>query len=292
MLKNLLQPVFIISPPRVASSFLTRALVAVGFVPFDGEGPIEMMPSQHNPNGYFEDVWLTLLNDKIIRMAYSVNDSFLHITGVSPRFDPNDWDANFAFDLSGKFVDFPNDYVERCRWYTGNDWDVWGLSRMQPGGKWHKAYSRNGLGSFSEVRNSISKFRDSISAAAANGEHLVIKDPRLALSLPALGIEGKVVMLSRNRDSHLKSMRSHYGPRMFSDETFPGFNWVSNHFNFKIRSQSIENYLQNYEAANDRIRTQHETFELTIDALTEERILELESFIGKRLPSLKASARL
>ena len=37
---------------------------------------------------------------------------------------------NFYFDLTKETVEIPEDYKKRIKFYTGHDWDVWGLTRM------------------------------------------------------------------------------------------------------------------------------------------------------------------
>ena len=67
--------VAIIGTPRSASSFLAKFLVSQGWTtPRFGDAP-EMSASNFNPEGYFENTFLNLLDDQIIRAHFGLQQN-------------------------------------------------------------------------------------------------------------------------------------------------------------------------------------------------------------------------
>ncbi len=235
--------VAIIGTPRSASSFLAKLIVMRGWqVPHYGD-LTTMSASQFNPEGYFESTYLNLLNDQIIRSRFGNAHSFLYPPKIS-NSDAEFLDQGFFFDLDEAHVDCPKDYLSNLKAYTGVDWDVWGLSRMVEGEKWHKAYSVRKISSFEQVTQAISDFNAYLSSTHS----LVIKDSRLTFTLDlfAKGID-KVIILQREESGLSSSIRNHYGKNIFTKNTVKDFSWVSNHFNYKVGPMSFGDFSQRYE---------------------------------------------
>lgn len=230
--------VAIIGTPRSASSYLAKYLVANGWkVPEFGEAP-EMSSSDFNPEGYFENTFLNLLNDQVIRARFGTKHSFLY----PPEFAGGqiaDFNSSFLYDLDDNFIECPTDYESNLEFYTGKMWDVWGLTRMKEGGKWHKAYSRRGISNSDGVQRAIKNFNHYLSC----NDSLVLKDSRLTFTLPLFG-DGvdKVIVLGRNKADLVSSIRRHYGQNIFTRKKVNGYSWVSNHFNYKIGSMSYAEF--------------------------------------------------
>jgi hypothetical protein len=235
--------VAIIGTPRSASSFLAKLIVMRGWqVPSYGDSTT-MSASQFNPEGYFESTYLNLLNDQIIRSRFGTPHSFLYPPKI-PTLDSEFSDPEFFFDLDEAHIDCPKDYLSNLKAYTGVDWDVWGLSRMIEGEKWHKAYSARKISSFEQVIRAISDFNTYLT----NTDSLIIKDSRLTFTLDlfARGID-KVIILQREEAGLSASIRNHYGKNIFTQNRVMDFSWVSNHFNYKVGPMSFEDFSQRYE---------------------------------------------
>jgi hypothetical protein len=147
------------------------------------------------------------------------------------------------YDLDEFRVDIPENYTNELNFYTGHNWDVWGLTRMQPGLKWHLAYSRAGV---ETPGKALSKLQD-IFLNLNNSNLTFIKDPRLIYLLPLIDVQVPVVIIKRNPLQILRSMRNHYGPNLFTEQIIHS-DWVSNHFNYRVQPQDFEEYLDVYGA--------------------------------------------
>ncbi len=231
-----------------------------------------------NPDGYFEDTWFALLNDQIIRLRYGIERSFLQV--YADDRPSMTGDRNFHFDLTRETVVVPPDYVERLPHYTGLDWDIWGLTRMMPGGKWHSCYSEAGLADYRGVQRARGRVSQAIAEAATSGVRMAIKDPRLVFTLPALQLDADVIVLTRADTKVKASMRRHYGPRLFTDQAYEGFQWVSNHFNYQIRPQSFEDYSAAFDAALAAALEGRRSLTVSIDELNYRGWQALEDFLG------------
>ena len=321
------QILLVLSMPRAGSSATAKTLLSLGAQLFPWSSEISQNASEHNSFGYFEDSRLNLLNDNVLRLAYG-DFSFLNnsIKNASATHVPSNFlesgqgNCDFYYDLEDRFVETPFDYEEKLVSYTGNTWDVWGLTRMRPGQKWHKAHSRTSTQNFSSLQKSLSSLvsdlMDSLQnmipsrslhhsreSRASSGQMsipsktkslsisqtLVLKDPRLIYSLPLIAkhlssLPIKLLFVERNKEATLDSMRRHYGPRLFSPDVFPGTNWVSNHFNYKVKPQTFDEYSLNYlefksicESLFPNLTIYCEQLSAT---LTHQRIL---SFVGEKL---------
>jgi hypothetical protein len=232
----------IIGTPRSASSALAKILVSEGWsVPQFGNSP-DMSPSKFNTDGYFESTFLNLMNDQIIRARFGMIYSFLFPPEFSDIKDSGISD-DFFFDLDAQSLDIPSDYLESIRLYTGEDWDVWGLTRMLQGGKWHKAYSTRSLATGISLKNSIVDFNQYL----ASEKGFVMKDSRLTFTLDLFSNNiDKVIVLSREDSGLTASIRNHYGQNIFTSRTCDPFPWVSNHFNYKIQPMTFDSYADRY----------------------------------------------
>jgi hypothetical protein len=251
----ILNKIAVIGTPRSGSSYLTSVLLELGCELPTAHSKVEANHYEFNADGYFEDTFFTLLNDQIIRIMFGENYSFLN----PPDTRNCAWEknsviesidrTNFSYDLVQDSVDVPEDFTENLIEYTGQPWDVWGLSRMTPGKKWHGVYSQLGIHTAEGVSNALSTFQ---SQGRLETTPMVYKDSRLTFTLPAFGdfFHGGI-FLTRDAMPLKESMRGHYGKRLFTESTYAGHNWVSNHFNFKVPPILIEVFLERYERAAD-----------------------------------------
>ena len=277
------RPVIVLSPPRSGSSFITQLLMNNGFTGLTIKSPIEMSSSRFNPDGYFENTWLALLNDQLIRLNWGKKSSFLHISKKSDS-DEHDCEKYF-YDLTPNLIDLPKDYIQNVKYYTGHDWDIWGLTRMWPGGKWHRAYSLSSIADYSGIINAVKHLEYAFAVAKKNRVPLLVKDPRLALTLKLLDVEADVIVLQREPEKVKLSMQDHYGFRLFSDQCFEGYDWVSNHFNYKVAYQTFTEYWERYYRAIDEATEGREQIRIAIDFLQpgSESWTNLEDFLGVEL---------
>ena len=266
----------IIGTPRSASSALAKILVSEGWsVPMFGDAP-NMSPSKFNTEGYFESTFLNLMNDQIIRARFGMDHSFL--------FPPEYSDVtklgiseDFFFDLDDQSLDIPSDYLESIQLYTGEDWDVWGLTRMLQGGKWHQAYSARSLSSGVSLKASISDFNQYLNEEKG----IVLKDSRLTFTLDLFNdsIE-KVIVLSREDGGLTSSIRNHYGKNIFTLETHDPFPWVSNQFNYKVKPMSFDSYKSRYMSfSNALTKNQRVLFLDQSELRSESKMANLLKFI-------------
>jgi hypothetical protein len=260
----------IIGTPRSASSFLAKFFVLRGWqVPNYGDS-ITMSASQFNPEGYFENTYFNLLNDQIIRSRFGLEHSFLYppkFSAIDSRFFATD----FFYDLEETFIDFPEDYLSNLKDYTGEEWDVWGLTRMSEGEKWHRAYSARNISSSAQIMKATSEFNSYLSKT----DSVVLKDSRLTFTLDlfAKGID-KVIILQREENSLSSSIRNHYGKNIFTNNRAKGFSWVSNHFNYKIGPMSFEDFSQRYEDFYSEIEKNYSVLRINQNLLSEDSTIK------------------
>ena len=236
--------VAIIGTPRSASSFLAKFLVSQGWTtPRFGDAP-EMSASNFNPEGYFENTFLNLLDDQIIRAHFGLQHSFL-FPPAFPKSEDAGIDANFTFDIDETSLDIPLDYESNLEFYTGDNWDVWGLTRMRVGGKWYKAYSNRNISTSEGLNKAILMFNEYLKRNSS----LVLKDSRLTFTLNFFrgGID-KVIILRRKEDGLVSSIKRHYGKNIFTNFPVNGYPWVSNHFNYKIGVMDYFEFDSRYDA--------------------------------------------
>ena len=236
----------VLSTPRTGSSAFGKLLSDSGFTQPPLKSIENQSPSEFNSHGYFEDAEFNLCLDNMIRFAFSDRNSFLYNSGMTPNREVMEQNLKSRhhsnYDLNENSVDIPRNYLADVRKYTGHDWDVWGLTRMQPNGKWHLAYSRAGVETPEKALNKLQGMMSSLS----NSELTFIKDPRLIYLLPLIRNDIRGVVIRRNPEEILRSMRNHYGPNLFTKKTFQT-GWVSNHFNYRILPQDFDDFLNTYK---------------------------------------------
>lgn len=242
--------------------------------------------STFNADGYFEEIGLTLLNDQIIRLTFGAECSNLFLPNTKTNsLTESTRRATFHYDLDESTIRLPENFSDKVLDYTGTTWDVWGLSRMQPGQKWYKAYSKFGVSTGKAVVESIETYSRSINQSETP---LVIKDPRLSLTLDEFSLDpckNKVIWLAREPEAVMNSMRKHYGKNLFTEETLPGIeNCVSNHFNYRIGPQSFEQYQKIYNSALSCNVSPYETLSISYESILSGGALDkLEEFAECKL---------
>jgi hypothetical protein len=238
----------VLSTPRTGSSAFGKLLVESGFnhvPPFDSIE--DSSASEFNKNGYFENAELSLCLDNLIRFAFNDRNSFIFNAGMTPNKKDMRQKLQarllLEYDLDENSVVIPADYVSNVKKYTGHDWDVWGLTRMHPGMKWHLAYSRVEVQTPEKAQRKLDKYFSYLS----ENDFVFIKDPRLIYLLPIIDIPIRAVVIKRNPKEILRSMRNHYGPNLFTEKVLHD-DWVSNHFNYRIQFQTFDEYLSIYQS--------------------------------------------
>jgi hypothetical protein len=277
---------FILSKPRSGSSMLSNILIENGLTNFSFQESTTMNAHEHNTDGYFEDVKLTLLNDQIIKAKYGNEFSFL--------FPPAHWSAKelnenieFVYDLDKTTVVIPDDFRDRLLYYTNNKWDVWGLTRMLTGGKWHRAYSKHNVDNIQNILQTIKDFKEIYNST----DGLLIKDPRMIFTILDFNIaNSKIIFLQRKSECVVRSCRKHYGPHLFdTQDRYENFPYASNHFNLKVGEMSFDEYGARYANFESLIKAKSDPnsfIEIHYEELLSERSESrnrLECFIGKPL---------
>jgi len=94
-----------------------------------------------------------------------------------------------------------------------------------------------------------------------------IKDQRIiyAYKLWDLPENTKFIILDRNENDSIKSLRNHYGKNLFTEKNYFNFSWVSNHFNYKVKYQSYEEYLTIFNEFANLIRSNYDVLDLTFE---------------------------
>ena len=234
---------FILSLPRSGSSYLTRMLLKLGKKNFNFFLKIKPNHYELNKDGYYENTFVTLLNDQLIRLNYGLKYSFLYPPSYNIFKKPSNFNKNYSYDLDDANVFIPKNYVNKLYDYTGFNWDVWGLSRMQKKKKWHKIYEKYNLKSFKEIKLSKIRFERKIKAL----NDYVIKDPRFLLTFKYYNLKNfKIILINRNKNELLKSLRRHYGKNIFTKKYLPESKIVSNHFNLKVGYISYLEFCKRY----------------------------------------------
>lgn len=321
------QILLVLSMPRAGSSATAKTLLSLGAQLFSWSSDISQNASEHNSHGYFENSRLNLLNDNFLRFAYGdfsfLNNSPNNLTANEGRLNLLESDRekrDFYYDLEDRFVETPPNYEQELLSYTGNTWDVWGLTRMRPGQKWHKAHSRTYTENFSSLQYSLSSLIDELTDSVRNmapsrildyagelgampgkisnrnetntasiSQTLVLKDPRLVYTLPLFAkyltnLPIKLLFVERDKVANLASMRRHYGPRLFSKPVFPGTNWVSNHFNYKVKPQSFDEYSLEYLKFKTNCESLFPNLTISCEQLSESSTRQkMLSFVGERI---------
>jgi len=204
-----------------------------------------IMKSQFNKDGYFEDINFTLLNDQLIRSTFGKKYNFLFIpTFNSFKRKINFSNIQFQYDIDENNLYVPKNYQKKIQYYSGNSWDVWGLTRMHPGQKWYNCYSKYKVKTFKDIIKTKKIFINMINNYPGK---LVIKDPRLGLILNKYKLcDISIIHIKRKKESVIDSMKNHYGKRLFSKNGFGRYNINSNHFNYMIRYKNPLTYINDY----------------------------------------------
>jgi hypothetical protein len=236
---------FILSLPRSGSSYLTSMLLKLGKKNFNFFLKIKPNHYELNKDGYYENTFVTLLNDQLIRLNYGLKYSFLYPPSYNIFKKPNNFNKSYSYDLDDTNVFIPKNYSNKLYDYTGFNWDVWGLSRMQQKKKWHKIYEKYNLKTFKEIKLSKIRFERKINAL----NDYVIKDPRFLLTFKYYNLKNfKIILINRDKNELLKSLRRHYGKNLFTKKYLPESKIVSNHFNHKVGYISYSEFCERYNS--------------------------------------------
>ena len=269
--------------PRSGTSLTSSLVVSSGYNCSIGKSILGA--SDLNKNGYFEDIDFILFNDQLIRFCYGNNYSFLYPPkAINKNLNFEDFNNSWEYDITEKTLDVPDDYLSNIKFYSNLGWDVWGISRMRKDGKWNMCYSKRFIENKYNLLSKLNFYRSKINKIQHN---FFLKDPRLVFTLPIIAEPKftKVIILSRGPESNFKSIKTHYGKRMFTDNNYPGTNWVSNHFNLKVGFTSESQFLNNYQIFLDSIKKSFQTITLSFEKILEKKceIDKLENFIGLKV---------
>jgi hypothetical protein len=282
--------VFILSMPRAGSSMLSNLVCSAGYKSFTTPGSTLINASPLNAQGYFEDVTLTLLNDQLIKALYGMKHSFLYPQSIEKRkFSLASFKEGLSdyyyYDVDISNVLIPKDFVLNVEKYTGQNWDVWGITRMINDGKWQNCYKKHFVSTKLALLNTKSK----IEQVLQNSNRVVIKDPRLTLTLELFQFlendNNLFIYLRRSPIDTIGSMRRHYGPNLFTKNTIVENKYVSNHFNHKVEAMEWDRFNISYDFIIDKLPPQRA---LTVDyeSIVNRKpncINDIESFIGGKL---------
>jgi hypothetical protein len=243
--------IFILSQPRSGSSMLAGLIKSSGYKSYTSKNSSLLSSSSFNKDGYFEDIKLMLLNDQILRALYGLKYSFLYpppnSRRVCDRYNFSDYISDdFTYDINENTLFMPDRFAENPSFYTGASFDVWGLTRMIKGEKWYKCYKNFEVLTKKQIISAKMEFEEDINS----GDNLVIKDPRLSLTLENFNFSSKrnkFIFLKREPFSTIHSMRKHYGQNMFSERYIKNTQFISNHFNHKIKFLNYLEFGERYE---------------------------------------------
>ncbi len=269
--------------PRSGTSLTSSLVVSSGYDCSIGKSILGA--SDLNKNGYFEDIDFILFNDQLIRFCYGNNYSFLYPPkAINENQCFEDFNNSWEYDITEQTLDIPDDYISNIEFYSNLGWDVWGISRMKKDCKWNMCYSKRFIENKHNLISKLNFYRSKINKIQHD---FFLKDPRLVFTLPIIAEPEftKVIILSRGTESNFKSIKTHYGKRMFTDNNYPGTNWVSNHFNLKVGFTSESQFLHNYQIFIDNIKKSFQTITLSFEKILEKKceIDRLENFIGSKV---------
>ena len=293
--------ILIISKPRSGSSLVARLVQSAGFKAekdiWSIKGrKVKMNSSEFNKEGYNEDTQFTLFNDQIIRCLYGNDYSFLFAPSKSLLRKTNNImtiPQTFYYDLEKSFIYYPKNYLKRLQEIAEHNWDVWGLSRMYRGGKWAKAYTKAKCECSRNLNKRLEELKLYFKKQGPNSKRY-LKDPRLIFSIFGFLNEikqskVKILFVNRNKLGLLRSMRRHFGKRLFSKKSIDNTPFVSNHFNYKIKYQSYREYTESCNTAKKIIKRNVKNFcEIDYDKIISKRksskeIQKLEAFLEEKI---------
>lgn len=263
--------IVVLSLPRSGSSAVGKSLNDIGLEHFKWENFISQNKSEFNKYGYWEDVGLNLINDNLIRYQFGLESSFLYTKNIENK-DIVEVNENFNFDINEETVEIPKDYEKRIKFYTGHDWDVWGLTRMGKNQKWHQCYSTYSVHNSKSLLKTKDKYLESL-IDKSTSKDIFIKDPRLIFTVNFWKFPKdltKYIIIEREPEDLLKSIRNHYGINLFTKFNYENFDWVSNHFNYKIKYQSFKEYLDKYNSLLQPFRQRNDSIFLNFKEVMSE----------------------
>lgn len=276
--------------PRAGSSMLSNLVCGSGYKSFISPGSSLIQPSSLNSQGYFEDITLTLLNDQLLKALYGSKYSFL----FPPHSKSRIWSAHnfmdgisedYFYDVNESNVKIPSNFFNNLKEFTGQDWDVWGISRMINGGKWENCYKKNCVSNKSE----IIRTKANIEKIISQSDHLLIKDPRLTLTLELYNFlendNNLFIYLWRSDENVIQSMRRHYGPNLFTNNLIVEDKFVSNHFNHQVGSMNWSEFSNSYQLISEILPLERTLVANYDDIVAKDQfcIESIESFIGSKL---------
>ena len=282
---NFPKSLIVLGMPRSGTSLTAHLCIDAGYNPSISEDSKFFGGSPFNKGGYYEEVRLTMLNDQIIRILFGEKYSFLYPPeSIIKKGSLLTSNFKFAYDIVKGNLEIPNDFNQNIKKYTGIEKDIWGLTRMLPGGKWFKGYKKFGVHNETGIKKYLSKYSDKVSMAKG----LIIKDPRLCFTINEYDFESnKIIIVKRSAKAHKNSLIRHYGPRFLSKKKYSKFSWTSNHFNLKIPPITYNEFSSSYIKNISKIKESHKDF-LEIDyenLINKDPMLvsNLESFIGAKI---------
>ena len=281
-----LNKIIILSSPRSGSSLLTKLIELSGYDVYKSVDSYLLPSSEFNRSGYLEDNLLTLLNDQIIRMVFGADYSFLHTPSmdeIKTKFKCKVIEqSNYSYDITDDTLFVPKNYNKHIKQYTGANHDIWAITRMIDNGKWEKCYSKNNVKTYSDI---MLKIKEVSKTFNNNKTNLVLKDPRLVLTLPFFNFSDttKFIYLTRKNTTCLDSMKKHYGINLFTQNYIPGTDICSNYFNYKIKYQTVDSYFNIYNNTIEHVLENKPHIKISYEDILENKVSLLEDFIGKKI---------
>ena len=275
--------VAILGMPRSGTSLVSGLLKESGYLPSPNNDVKLFGPSEMNPDGYFEDVQFTLLNDQLIRYTYGEEYSFL-FPPVQSLEKSLIVQGEFHYDICESTLDIPLDYNDNRIKYTGSEKDYWGISRMVKGEKWHKCYNSFQLDSHIGIKEVIKSY----SLSSKIQKPFFLKDPRMSFVIPYYKdmFDSFIWVYRDDIDSHKKSLKNHYGNQYMTNNNVGEFNWSSNHFNHKVGKIDYEELALRYEYSKnillnsiDKDQLLNVSFESLVKGKSGKSFNDIENFI-------------
>lgn len=235
----------IIGPPRSGTSLVANLIHSAGFSTSPNRKAKFFGASEMNLDGYFEDVEFVLLNDQLMRQGGRLQQKISFLNPPDFLINDHSIQEGFKYDIDEKSLEVPDLYEDNLFKYfiDGRDW--WGLTKMSSTGKWYKAYQAFKLDSSLNIAKKLKLYSDFLKNITSP---TFLKDPRLTFTLGFFnGLFKKVIWVERsNINSHLKSLKRHYGKNFLSNASESGFTWSVNHFNYKPEPMGYPTFISRY----------------------------------------------
>jgi len=272
---------FIASCPRSGSSLLANLLTTSKLKLLKLPKSKILKGSEFNKSGYFEDIRLMLLNDMIIKSLYGYKYSFLYPPKIY-RKKLNKYYDYYKNKASSVYI--PKNFINNTKFYTGHDWDNWGITRMINFQKWEKCYKKFDVANHYSILKNIRLLKEQLSKK----KNKVFKDSRMVFNLHIFNSsEIKVIILHRkNHLKHIASLRNHYGPNLFKKRYILNTKMVSNHFNLKVQYLSYNSFLSRYNFFFNKLRESFEFIEIDYEDIlnkNKKTLNRLEKFIDSQI---------